>query len=1047
MISSMIRRIVGSSQPSEEPPSRRGSVMREPEHEGDDKAEEVTMETEDKKKKKKKNKKNRKSGEDMELDMAGKEGKQARADITNGDLDLNADGDTTMQMNDNGVGGTAEELKVKKKKNKKIRKKEKDHAELGHSIGPDHELVDEASARAPNGLESPNGTVKVKKHKKARKILKENEATHELEDIASYGVEASPAGEALVAVSAKAKKQKRKQSLVAPGPSLAATSLESTNGLQGNDHTEADREEHENGTPIRPSENALGKRKASQSLPDSTRKTKRKHKGENPPGNDLIDLGLTASSHPNSIQQSNGHRPLQSFAEGLYIQSTKGDGGPSSIPPPETSRIHRPTPTFTPINARRSPSNEETEEPRAPTPELESATPQDPPSPPKSNQKRKRRLPVDESESPKLNIEATPRKPTKGKSTPTKSKTLASGSATPGNKRGSPLTPEDIEGINSAVAMYRDSNRMTQFDVNALIQDTQSGKNPERDELMTFIYDRLPELPKPRIREMCNTRFHNYARGSWTKEEDDELRDAVERFPGVWRNIGPLVNRHPRDARDRWRNNLVCGDKRKKSVWTREEEDQLRAAVAESLEQIRKDKAESTDAQYKAKDDMDLLNWASVSAKMGLVRSRLQCLQKWIRLKDREAEVSPDPAEDQEASKGHWRLEEAKRETQAMSADEILRFLYAVRNSGAAREGKIPWKIVCADVSQEKGRRMVYRFCFKNLRRKITGYKDMEFKDCLEMIISRFEETAPSEPPELQYVGEPDRIILRRNRKKKGEVWTEEELLEKRQRKHVRIRPLGDDNGKASSKKKRKRDANDDEAGVENSEGSSKKQKRKEKPQAISEEYVMEDADEGEQNIGQSVAIEKPSKSKVTKAAASAEQPADGENVTPKQKKKKLRDRMKQHGEGQSQESGSESHGFAPDMSDDIGSAIQSLKKAHKNSRKNKKKSSDNGASEVASDGNPRREVNGDLGHSDADIPPTPNRFNQRHNSLSPDLDTPVKYDGRRHNKKIGSPSPGGDKDEQADTNDPALSDVSSSDGSIPARTKPLEGDNSEDDV
>jgi hypothetical protein len=590
--------------------------------------------------------------------------------------------------------------------------------------------------------------------------------------------------------------------------------------------------EVEDASPKKPSKKALGKRKASEPLVAYDRKQKRvKDKAAGTPP--ITSFGFT---------------PANKLPPSVVI--------PLSSAP---ATIRRATPAFTPINKPRAPSlprHEPEPEPEQdsdlesdfrPEPEPEEEVEPEP-EVPKSSGKKKRRLPTGEENG------KTPSKKG-GKSKTPKALTPRS---TPISTSKGRLPSDDIDAITTAVEEYRDVNDMTQVEINSLVQ-----KDAIKDgsELWKYVYEQVPGIPRHKILNFCRRTFHNFERGGWTEEQDQELREVYERYPGKWKQIGETINRFGEDCRDRWRNYLVNGDNLKKSYWEKDEEKKLRAAVRECIKKVREDRRKNEDPRDAHKTDEELIDWGTVSKTMGHTRSRLQCANKWKKLQDREASDVEDPVAVVPVSETSWRVVEAERAARIMSADEKLQLLYAIRDSGAGREGKIPWKHIQKANTQFKGKKMMLRICFRELRQHITDHEDLKFKELVETLIDAFEAAAPNEPKGFEKFGAAHKISLREKvgykpRKKKGPdgKYLEEE---------------GNGEGPSSPKKK-----------------------RKPKKPKISEDYVVEEDEED-------VNGEAPSTSKSIKSVvpmdSSPLEPAitTDENPSKKRKKRKLRDRMK----------------------------------------------------------------------------------------------------------------------------------------------------------
>jgi hypothetical protein len=412
---------------------------------------------------------------------------------------------------------------------------------------------------------------------------------------------------------------------------------------------------------------------------------------------------------------------------------------------------------------------------------------------PTSSGKRKRRLPIYEGESSTANSKKTPgkpRKPSINLKTPKNAKTPRPSStpkptATPGR-----LPKDDVEAISDAIENYRDMHDMTDYEINAMVQESAAG---EGKYLWKDVYHLVPNIPKQKILNTARRKFHNFeGRGSWTKEQDEELREFHEMYPGKWTKIGQVINRFPEDCRDRWRNYLVCGDKLRKDVWDKDEEDRLKTAVKESLDEIRD--LQKHDKASREKPEETLINWALISEAMGNTRSRLQCANKWRLLKERQdSSDSEDEHLDAPVDANPWRAKQAEHASRAMSAPKKLEVLRAIQNSGAGREGKVPWPIVKQEANFD-GKVLALKVLFRNLRKQIADNREMRFKDILEFLIARFEESAPDEPHEFAQTDPfPERKRRRKQERKKKPV------------SNGKVSGDEDDNGEGPSDRSKKR--------------------------------------------------------------------------------------------------------------------------------------------------------------------------------------------------------------------------------------------------
>lgn len=687
-----------------------------------------------------------------------------------------------------------------------------------------------------------------------------------------------------------------------------------------------DAEDDDPQAPNPPSKKALGKRKAPDTLAYTLHKRQKSLKNKIP----LVDLekfGFTSSSSGRNSQLEND---LAQQARDLYARHAEDDisMSTSAILPPlkslpqglveSASQTRRPTPKFAPVNAGSAPphtpanlgngspktrtkssrkarqskenaavdhsdsnvprdtSVEELTEMHTEVEDRISSDSAPKPVAPKSSERRKRRLPTGEPSSViKTPSNKTPKEAKLKRSAPNTPKPPV----TPGGR----ITTGQINAIREAVESYGEQNDMSEVELNAMIQkDTK-----EAPEFWNYMFEEIQDITRRKLLAVCRRTFHNFeARGAWTEEQDEELREAYEKFNGKWKPIGQALNRYHEDCRDRWRNYLVCGNNMKKDVWDKEEEDRLREVVKECVEAVLELKHAANDSRFDGKDPETLIDWNVVSSKMDYTRSRLQCVTKWKKLKDRQDDDLDDPVAAMPVSET-WRLEVAEKNARIMSATEKLQFLYLLRDSGAGREGKIPWTMI-QDVLGLKGQRMVLKVCFRRLKEHVPDHEDMKLQDIVQFLIDDYEAAAPNEPRHYKSAFEAEGNSKKRRKRKSKPT---------------------ENNGEGSStiveksKRHSMRHGRQDFIVKENGEGSSRLKRHNPKSMAV---IGLEESDAD--------AAETPSVNK---------------------KKRKFRQRMKSEYEEPSQES--ESQHLASESS--IGAAFDSVKdKKSKSTRKSKKK-------------------------------------------------------------------------------------------------------------
>jgi hypothetical protein len=304
--------------------------------------------------------------------------------------------------------------------------------------------------------------------------------------------------------------------------------------------------------------------------------------------------------------------------------------------------------------------------------------------------------------------------------------------------RSGPLSQTEQDAVVRAVERFRDSQAMTQEEVIRLIhinplEKAQEGNRQLFGHLWTSIQDSCPSRPRQKLINWCRQRFHNFvARGKWTKEQDDELADLVEVHGKKWSFIAGLINRHQKDVRDRWRNYLVCRGKAKTDVWSEEEEERFRELVEHAIENIREKLPENS-----RKSPEQLINWLAISEDMGHTRSRLQCMEKWKRM--RAAEPIPDKAPTVLPPGSSWRLEKARAELRKLDVNDKYTLVRAVRDSGVGMDKKIKWTHIKRDVFGDKFERQTLIVTWGRLRQSVPESEWKTTRDCASYLCDMYE--------------------------------------------------------------------------------------------------------------------------------------------------------------------------------------------------------------------------------------------------------------------------------------------------------------------
>lgn len=195
--------------------------------------------------------------------------------------------------------------------------------------------------------------------------------------------------------------------------------------------------------------------------------------------------------------------------------------------------------------------------------------------------------------------------------------------------------------------------------------------------LWTAIAPALPHRTVRSLRECAIRMFaEGAAKGKWTSEETDQLKELVRARGPRWREISEIIGRAAGACRDKWRD--MGGERAEQCArgpWTAEEVALLTRLVGEYLEA--KDAgagagAGAGDKQYR-RPILDDVNW-DVIAKQHGTRSSRQCREKWYQA------LAPNMTE-----AGVWAKGDDKRLVRAMWA------------AGATEEWELDWSQVRGD--------------------------------------------------------------------------------------------------------------------------------------------------------------------------------------------------------------------------------------------------------------------------------------------------------------------------------------------------------------
>ncbi|KAH7237546.1 uncharacterized protein BKA55DRAFT_577751 [Fusarium redolens] len=304
------------------------------------------------------------------------------------------------------------------------------------------------------------------------------------------------------------------------------------------------------------------------------------------------------------------------------------------------------------------------------------------------------------------------------------------------------FSDEELGRIAQAVESYRVERNMVQHELNAMIHapgGTTAGD--EHAALWARIFATCPDRHRQKIINITRKKFHNFvARGTWTNEQDAELRDLIEANGTKWSKIAGIINRHPEDLRDRYRNYIICGDSQRKDTWDEEEEGNLTQYVMEAMAAIDELRIIQPTRELLKKPYEELIDWQNISERMGRTRSRLQCITKWRAMnikthgKDKLVSHAPDASIS-------FRLEKARRQIAAMPEEERYRMIMAISGSSASVESKIPWQRLVDKQFRNSWHRPTQILLWRRLKQSVPESEHKTVRDSAQYLLNLYAQT------------------------------------------------------------------------------------------------------------------------------------------------------------------------------------------------------------------------------------------------------------------------------------------------------------------
>ncbi|KAB5542382.1 hypothetical protein GE09DRAFT_1134943 [Coniochaeta sp. 2T2.1] len=308
------------------------------------------------------------------------------------------------------------------------------------------------------------------------------------------------------------------------------------------------------------------------------------------------------------------------------------------------------------------------------------------------------------------------------------------------------FTKTEVGQVEKAVEAFRSDHDLTQVEVNTIIH--QNPKDPElkdntlNEELWARIMDACPTRPRQKLLNWCRQKFHNFvARATWTPEQDAELAAMIQKHGHKWNVIGHEINRHQKDVRDRFRNYLIAGKNRRENAWDAKEEREFLDIVGEVLAIFQDERRRNPDSDMfkSGKTNEELVDWNVVAERMKQGRTRIQCQEKWRRMREGNKINDTVLAQLVEPDQ-RWRLKRARHEIASMSHADMYHIVLAIPSvdGGAKEDIRINWKAIL-ESQRKKYHRYTGMLLWSRLRQLVPDQETKNVQQCAKELITMYQ--------------------------------------------------------------------------------------------------------------------------------------------------------------------------------------------------------------------------------------------------------------------------------------------------------------------
>ena len=183
-----------------------------------------------------------------------------------------------------------------------------------------------------------------------------------------------------------------------------------------------------------------------------------------------------------------------------------------------------------------------------------------------------------------------------------------------------PFTNNEKAKVQKFLDTYQNTRGLTKEDVTDIVNASGKLARAKHGSFFKEVALSVPGRPLRSVHSYLRRAFHPLARkGTWTREEDEELRAAFLQHGPQWQKVSEVVERSANDCKDRWRNHLEQAPTKKRGFWSAEDADKLKQIVLEVAEI----------SGMALEDTAQGIPWTTVAIKMGNERTPPQCRIKW----------------------------------------------------------------------------------------------------------------------------------------------------------------------------------------------------------------------------------------------------------------------------------------------------------------------------------------------------------------------------------------------------------------------------------